>query len=330
MNLQQLRYLRETARRGLNLTQAAAALHTSQPGLSKAIRELEDELGVQVFVRHGKRLTAITDEGHEVLAIAERLLTEAENLKSVGRELRGADTGVLRLAATHTQARYVLPPAVLRLREAFPGVRLQLRQGSPAQIVAMLRAGEVDLGVATELLGKIDELESETLFSWHHCVIAPSAHAVHRHERLDLALLAGYPLVTYDAQFAGRTSIDAAFTAAGLTPDVVLEAADADVIKAYAALGLGVGIVTEMAMRPEGEGDLWRVRAAPTELFPLNTTRVAYRRGRLPRRYERAFIGWLKDEGTQLAAPRQQGGELSAPSNPPLAGDFPRVRRSAR
>lgn len=330
MNLQQLRYLRETALRGLNLTQAAAALHTSQPGLSKAIRELEDELGVQVFVRQGKRLTAITDEGHEVLAIAERLLTEAENLKSVGRELRGADTGVLRLAATHTQARYVLPPAVVRLREAFPGVRLQLRQGSPAQIVAMLRAGEVDLGVATELLGKVDELESETLFSWHHCVIAPSAHPVHGHAQLDLSVLAGYPLVTYDAQFAGRTGIDAAFTAAGLTPDVVLEASDADVIKAYAGLGLGVGIVTEMAMRPEGEGDLWRVAAAPTALFPLNITRVAYRKGRLLRRYERAFIGWLKDEGTQLAAPRQQGGELSAPSNPPLAGDFPRVRRSAR
>lgn len=304
MNLQQLRYLRETALRGLNLTLAAQALHTSQPGLSKAIRELEEELGVQVFVRQGKRLTAITDEGHQVLAIAERLLTEAENLRSVGRELRGLTTGVLRVAATHTQARYVLPPAVVRLREAFPGVRLLLRQGTPAQIVAMLRAGEVDLGVATEMLGKIEELESEALFSWHHCVIAPAAHPVHLYARLDLAQLAAFPLVTYDTQFAGRSSVDAAFTAAGLSPDIVLEAADADVIKAYAALGLGVGIVTEMAIRLAGEGDLQRVQGAPADLFPANTTRVAYRRGHLPRKYERAFIGWLKEEGERLSAPR--------------------------
>ena len=293
MNLQQLRYLRETALRGLNLTLAAQALHTSQPGLSKAIRELEDELGVQIFVRQGKRLTAITDEGREVLAIAERMLTEAENLRSVGSEMRGAEAGVLRLAATHTQARYVLPPAVVRLREAYPGVRLQLRQGNPAQIVAMLRAGEVDLGVATELLGRVDELDSQVLFSWHHCVIAPAGHPLHGGQSVGLAELARYPLVTYDAQFAGRSGIDAAFTAAGLTPDIVLEAADADVIKAYSALGLGVGIVTEMAIRPGGEDGLLRVERAPADLFPVNTTRVAYRRGRTLRRYEQAFVGWL-------------------------------------
>ena len=320
MNLQQLRYLRETARRGLNLTQAAQALHTSQPGLSKAIRELEDELGVQIFVRQGKRLTAVTDEGQEVLAIAERLLTEAENLKSVGHELRGADTGVLRLAATHTQARYVLPRAVLRLREAFPGVRLQLRQGSPGQIVAMLRSGEADLGVATELLGKVEELDSQALFTWHHCVIAPSAHPIHRERTLDLARLARHPLVTYDAQFAGRSGIDAAFAAAGLSPDIVLDAADADVIKAYASLGLGVGIVTEMAMAGGGDGDLLRVAGAGPELFPVNTTRVAYRRGRFLRRYERAFIDWLREEGTRL----------STPGNPPLVTPVPKRSRQAR
>ena len=294
MNLQLIRYLREAARRGLNLTQAARVLHTSQPGLSKAIRELEDELGVQVFVRQGKRLTAITDEGREVLAIAERLLTEADNLRAVGRELLGVDAGVLRLAATHTQARYVLPPAVVRLREAYPGVRLQLRQGTPAQIVAMLRAGDADLGLATELLGRVEELESEPLFTWHHCVIAPVGHPLHRARRLGLPELARHPLITYDAQFAGRGGIDAAFAAAGLTPEIVLEAADADVIKAYTALGLGVGIVTEMAMPVGGEAELRRVRAAAPDLFPVNTTRVAYRRGRLLRRYERAFIGWLR------------------------------------
>jgi DNA-binding transcriptional LysR family regulator len=294
VNLQQIRYLREAARRGLNLTQAARVLHTSQPGLSKAIRELEDELGVQVFVRQGKRLTAITDEGRAVLAIAERLLTEADNLRAVGRELLGVDSGVLRLAATHTQARYVLPPAVVRLREAYPGVRLQLRQGTPAQIVAMLRAGDADLGLATELLGRVEELESEPLFAWHHCVIAPVGHRLHRARRLGLAELASHPLITYDAQFAGRGGIDASFAAAGLSPEIVLEAADADVIKAYTALGLGVGIVTEMAMPAAGEGELRRVRAAAPDLFPVNTTRVAYRRGRLLRRYERAFIGWLQ------------------------------------
>lgn len=293
MNLQQLRYLREAVRRGLNLTAAARVLHTSQPGLSKAIRELEDELGVQIFVRHGRRLTAITDEGRRVLAIAERLLVEAENLRAVGRELAGAEGGVLRLAATHTQARYVLPPAVARLREAYPGVRLQLRQGSPAQIVAMLLADDADLGLATELLGQAEGLASEALFAWRHCAIAPAGHPLLRRRRVGLAELAAHPLITYDAAFAGRGGIDAAFARAGLAPDIVLEAADADVIKTYVALGLGVGIVAAMAMPSSTEGALRRVAALPADLFPANVTRAAYRRGRVLRRYERALIDWL-------------------------------------
>lgn len=305
MNLQQLRYLRETIRRGLNLTAAAEALHTSQPGLSKAIRDLEDELGVTIFVRHGRRLTAITEEGRHVATIVDRLLLEADNLKRTSRDWRDGESGELRVAATHTQARYALPPAVARLRMQYPRVKVRLHQGSPSQIVSMLRNGQVDLGIATEALDQHADLETQPLFEWHHCALAPLTHPLAAHQSLTLADLAEHDLVTYDPEFAGRNKIDQAFQAAGLTPRIVLEATDADVIKTYVRLGLGVGLVSELAI---GDDDRQGMKVLPLDhVLPANTTRIAFRRGHMLRGYERVFIDWLSRHDAAAALPVGEG-----------------------
>lgn len=299
MNLQQLRYLRETIRRGLNLTAAAQVLHTSQPGLSKAIRELESELGVTIFVRHGRRLTALTEEGRHVATIVERLLLEADNLKRTSLDWREGEAGELRVAATHTQARYSLPPAVARLRLRYPKVTVRLHQGSPSQIVAMLRGGEVDLGIATEALDAHADLETRPLFEWHHCAIVPRTHPLAARDAVGLADLAGFDLVTYDAEFAGRRRIDRAFADEGLAPAIVLEATDADVIKTYVRLGLGVGLVSELAIGDEDRASLAVLPIVPA--LPANTTRIAFRRGHMLRGYELAMIDWLVEAGSAPA-----------------------------
>lgn len=301
MNLQQLRYLRETARRDLNLTAAAQALYTSQPGLSKAIRELEDELGVTIFVRHGKRLTQITDAGREVLAIVDRILLEIDNLKRTSKDWRNAETGELRIAATHTQARYSLPPAIAALRMQFPQVVMRLHQGNPTQIIEMLRSGQVDIGIATEGIGQQPDLESQELFGWYHCAIALPSHPLCRCERVSLEQLAEHDLVTYDLEFAGRARIDAAFAARALNPRIVLEATDSDVIKTYVALGLGIGIVSELALTPtagaagaEPNGTAGLVTLPIGRPFSRNLTRVGYLKGRILRGYESSLIDLLK------------------------------------
>ena len=314
MNLQQLRYLRETVRRDLNLTAAAQVLHTSQPGLSKAIRELEDELGITIFVRHGKRLTALTDAGREVLVIVERILLEIDNLKRSAANWHDTQTGELRIAATHTQARYSLPRAIAELRERYPEVVVRLHQGSPSQIVAMLRAGQVDLGIATESIGQQADLDSQELFSWYHCAVAAPTHPLAGRASVSLEELAGHDLITYDPQFAGRGRIDRAFEERGLAPRIVLEATDSDVIKTYVRLGLGVGIVSELAFEDpvpsngrvsepdasasasaaaSGAGD-GLVQLPIGRPFARNQTRVAYLRGRILRGYEQALIDAMK------------------------------------
>ena len=292
MNLQQLRYLRETVRRDLNLTSAAAALHTSQPGLSKAIRELEDELGITIFVRHGKRLTALTDAGREAVVIADRILLEVDNLKRSAQDWHDAQSGELRIAATHTQARYSLPTAIAALRARYPDVVVRLHQGNPTQIVAMLRGGQADLGIATEAIGNQADLAAQDLFCWYHCAIAPPAHPLCRLPQVTLTDLARYDLITYDPEFAGRTQIDRAFDALRLKPRIVLEATDSDVIKTYVRLGLGVGIVTELAMRGDpAEPDL---ASRPLgHLFGSNVTRVAFKRGAYLRQFVYAFAALL-------------------------------------
>ena len=295
MNLQQLKYVRETIRCNFNLTTAAAALFTSQPGLSKAIRELEEELGTIIFKRQAKRLVGLTEEGGHIAKVVDRLLTEADNLKRIAIEMSAGDQGELRIAATHTQARYTLPKAIVALRKQYPKVAIIIKQGTPTQIVHMLTNNEVDLGVATESLSKDERLEAKRLFSWRHVAIVPLNHVLASQKSVTLQELSSCDIVTYDKEFAGRTRIDAAFTALLLKPKVVLEATDSDVIKTYVGLGLGVGIVSELAMVSDALGSDAAVFACLTikPSIASNDTFVAYRKGRVLRRFEGAVIAAL-------------------------------------
>jgi LysR family cys regulon transcriptional activator len=287
MNFQQLRSVRETVRCGFNLTEVAHALHTSQPGVSRQIRELEDELGIELFVRAGKRLTGMTEPGGHVLPIIERILLESQNLKRAGQEFVAQQSGRLSIAATHSQARYALPQAVQEFRQHFPHVRLHLHQGSPKQVAEMLLSGEADVGIATEALAEYDALVALPCYRWTHAVIVPPGHAL-LDGPLTLARLAEFPLITYDTGFTGRTHIDHAFAQRDLQPDVVLSAMDADVIKTYVELGLGVGIVASIAYEAERDLQLRAIDAG--SLFGINLTRLAVRRGTYLRGYVYSFI----------------------------------------
>lgn len=288
MNFQQLRSVREAVRRGFNLTEVAQALHTSQPGVSRQIRELEDELGIELFVRAGKRLTGLTAPGEQVLPIIERMLLDAENLRRAGEDYAQQSRGRLSIAATHSQARYALPPAVRDFRRAHPGVTLNLHQGTPEQIAKMLLDGEADIGIATEALTRYEDLVALPCYRWTHCVIAPPGHELLEAPTLTLDALARHPLITYDAGYTGRAHIDEAFARQGLQPDIVLTALDADVIKTYVELGLGVGIVASIAYDETRDRAL-RARDAG-HLFAVNMTRLALRRGSWQRGYVYAFI----------------------------------------
>ena len=288
MNFQQLRYVRETVRRGLNLTEAANALHTSQPGVSKQIRELENELGFDIFVRRGKRISAVTEAGKVALGIIERVLQEADNLKRAAREFSDQDSGGFTIATTHTQARYALPRVVREFKRRYPRVRLTLQQGNPPQLAEMVLAGAADVAIATEALDHYPGLLALPAQTWSHCVVVPPRHALLKVGALTLEALANYPIVTYDAAFAGRSNIDAAFAARGLKVDVVLSAIDADVIKTYVELGIGVGIIAAMAFDAQRDTKLRALDAA--HLFRYNTTRVAVKRGSLLRGYAYEFI----------------------------------------
>ena len=288
MKLQQLRYLVEVARCGLNVSEAAETLYTSQPGISKQIKLLEDELGVVVFERSGKRLTAVTEPGKRVLEIAGRILREADNIKRVGDEYAGGDTGRLVIATTHTQARYALPEVVKKFVDRHPHVRLSMHQGSPTQIAEWTLKGEADIAIATEALDQYPQLLMLPCYQWGHCVIAPEGHAILSEPVLSLQALARWPLITYDPAFSGRSRISKAFERVQLNPNIVLAAIDADVIKTYVALGLGLGIIARMAFDPARDSGLKAIDAA--HLFGSNTTRIGLRRGTYLRRYEYDFI----------------------------------------
>jgi LysR family cys regulon transcriptional activator len=288
MNFQQLRYVREAVRQGLNLTEAANVLFTSQPGISKQIRELEDELGVDIFVRRGKRLVDLTEPGRTVVQVIERLLAEAENLRQVGKEYADRDSGSLTIATTHTQARYALPEVVQKFRQSYPKVRLSLQQGSPTQIAEMVSGGQADLAIATEALDNYPDLLALPSYTWRHCVITPHGHPLTKTKHLTIEDLARYPLITYSPEFTGRSHIDHAFAAKGLKMDVVLTAIDADVIKTYTELGLGIGIIAAMAYDKKRDAKLHAMDAG--HLFHNNTTRVAIKRVAFLRRYTYAFI----------------------------------------
>jgi LysR family transcriptional regulator, cys regulon transcriptional activator len=287
MNLQQLRFVIETARHGFSLTRAAQAIGTSQPALSRGILELEAELGVEVFTRHGKRILGLTEPGKAVFARAERVLAEVSGIEQVTADFRARDTGELRVATTHTQARYVLPAVVREFRRRYPAVRLALMQGSPRQITESLLAREVDFAIATEVPDDLDELLVIPSFDWEHVVLVPATHPL-AGQPLSLQALVKYPLVTYVEEFAGRRRIDRAFAQAGLKPDVVLAAIDSDVIKTYVAVGLGVGIMAELAFDSSRDEGLVAMPAGA--LFGINRVKLAVRRDAFLRGYALSFI----------------------------------------
>lgn len=288
MNLQQLRYIHEVSRQGLNVSAAAAALFTSQPGVSKQIRQLEAELGIDIFVRQGKRLVDVTEPGRQVLAIAARILADVNNLRQVGEEFGNRATGALAIATTHTQARYVLPDIINRFSELYPRVVLSLHQGSPQQACALVLAGEADLAIATEAIADHDNLLMLPCYTWNRCVIAPLGHPILDARPLTLAQIARWPIITYDFAFTGRSRINQAFAAAGLQPRVALTAVDADVIKTYVGLGLGVGILARMAYDPDLDKGLGMRDAG--HLFDASVTRIGIRRNAWLRGYVFDFI----------------------------------------
>ena len=294
MNLHQFRFVQEAVRRNLNLTETAKALFTSQPGISKAILELEAELGVDIFARHGKRLRRVTEPGREVLKSIEVIMREVGNLKRIGEEFSMQDAGTLSIATTHSQARYFLPEPVAQLRKRFPKVNISLHQGSPEQVARMVIEEVADLGLATESLAEREELVSLPCYEWRHVVVMPAGHPLAQAERISLEDLATWPLVSYHPSFSGRTRVDEAFAARQLKPNIVLEAIDADVIKTYVRIGLGVGIVAELAVRddPPG-GDL--VSRPVSHLFGSNVTRIAFKRGAYLRNFVYAFAEMMSD-----------------------------------
>ena len=288
MNFQQLRSVREAVRCGFNLTEVAKVLHTSQPGVSRQIRELEEELGVDLFVRAGKRLTALTEVGALIVPIVENMLNDADNLRRAGEEFTQQANGRLSIAATHSQARYALPGAVRDFRQRYPQVTLNLHQGSPKQVAEMLISGEADIGIATEALTKYDSLVALPCYRWTHSVVVPPDHPLLDGEPLTLARLAEFPIITYGAGYTGRLHIDEAFERAGLGIDLVLTAMDADVIKTYVELGLGVGIVASIAFDEDRDRSLRALDAG--QLFAMNLTKLAVRRGSFLRSYVYDFI----------------------------------------
>jgi LysR family cys regulon transcriptional activator len=288
VNLQQLRYLVAVVDNGLNVSEAAEALYTSQPGISKQIRQLEDELGVQVFVRAGKRLARLTPPGEIVVATARRALAEIANLKRVAEEFRSEDEGELAIATTHTQARYVLPGVLKAFATQYPKVKLVLHQGNPSQVAEQTVSGEADLGIATEALADHPELVTLPCYDWNRVVLVPKGHPLEREKPLTLEAIARHPVITYDFAFTGRSQTNAAFAARGLTPNIVLTALDADVIKTYVEMGMGVGIVAQMAFEPKRDAAFSCLDAS--HLFEKSTTRLALRRQAFLRSYVYAFI----------------------------------------
>ncbi len=291
MNLHQLRFVREAVRQNFNLTEAAKALFTSQPGVSKAIIELEEELGVDIFLRHGKRIRGLTEPGRAVLNSVELVLQEIDSLKRIGQEFAAHDSGSFTIATTHTQARYALPKVVQAFAQKFPKVRLSLLQGNPRQVAEMVHSGQADLAIATESIAAIDGLITLPSYQWEHVVVVPPEHALLKSKTLTLDEIAAYPLITYDSAFAGRGKLDHAFSLRQLQPDILLEAIDADVIKTYVELGMGVGIIAGMAFDAERDRNL---RAIPVgHLFGTNVSRVAVKKGAYLRSYVYTFIELL-------------------------------------
>ena len=309
MNLHQFRFVQEAARRNLNLTETAKALHTSQPGVSKAIIELEEELGIEIFARHGKRLKRITEPGQHVLQSIEIILREVGNLRKIGDQYSAQDSGTLSIATTHTQARYVLPMPVAKLREKYPLVNISLHQGAPDQVAKMLLDDTAEIGIATESLSAYEELVTLPCYEWQHVLVLPLDHPLATKENISLEDIAGESIVTYHPSFTGRGRIDQAFAARKLHPRIALEAIDSDVIKTYVRLGLGIGIVAEMAVKDDPVQDL-AVRPLGG-LLGMNVARVAFKRGAYLRHCVYHFAQLLSDRLTQPLITKAMSGHVN-------------------
>ncbi|MDP3798045.1 MAG: CysB family HTH-type transcriptional regulator [Polaromonas sp.] len=310
MNLHQFRFVQEAIRRNLNLTETARALHTSQPGVSKAIIELEEELGVEIFARHGKRLKRVTEPGEHVLKSIELIMREVGNLRRIGEQFSAQDSGTLSIATTHTQARYVLPQPVAKLREAFPKVNVSLHQGSPDQVARMVIDEVAEIGIATESLTQYEELVTLPCYEWQHMLVMPVDHPLAKKDDITLEDLAQEPLITYHPSFTGRTKVDHAFAAKRLQPRIALEAIDSDVIKTYVRLGLGVGIVAEMALKDDGtNSDL--VAKPAGGLFGMNVARVAFKRSAYLRNFVYKFAELLSDKLDRALITKAMAGRIN-------------------
>ena len=291
MKLHQLKYIHEVARQGLNISAAAEALHTSQPGVSKQIQMLEDELNLQIFQRNGKRLTGITEPGRHIVKLAATVMLEMQNIKRVGDEFSKVETGTLTIATTHTQARYKLPVAIKQFIEMYPHVKLSIHQGNPTQVTAQVASGEADIGIATENISQDERLLCLPCYEWNRCVVVPRGHRLTTAEPLTLSKIASYPIITYDSAFTGSTTVAKVFHDAGVMANVALTAIDADVIKTYVGLGLGVGLIASMAYDEERDKDL--VKLDCSHLFPNSTTYLGVRKDAFLRNYIYGFIELL-------------------------------------
>ncbi|HOZ67176.1 MAG TPA: CysB family HTH-type transcriptional regulator, partial [Burkholderiaceae bacterium] len=319
MNLHQFRFVQEAVKRNLNLTEAAKALHTSQPGVSKAIIELEEELGIEIFARHGKRLKRITEPGHHVINSVDVIMRELGNLKRIGEQFSKEDSGTLSIATTHTQARYVLPKPISELRSAYPKVNISLHQGSPEQVAQMLIDDVADMGIATESLAQYDQLVTLPCYEWQHVLVMPKDHPLAKKTNIRLEDLALEPLITYHPSYTGRTKIDRAFENKKLHPRIALEAIDSDVIKTYVRTGLGIGIVAEMAVQADGNtsgnasGDSNQDLAVVNvgHLFGKNVTRVAFKRSGYLRNFVYTFAELLSERLSKAAIVSAMNGKAT-------------------
>jgi LysR family cys regulon transcriptional activator len=317
VNFQQLKIIRESARCSYNLTEVANMLYTSQSGVSRHIRELEDELGVEIFIRRGKRLLGLTEPGKELLAVAERILNEAQNIRRLADVFSKEDAGVLTIATTHTQARYSLPNVIQTFREIYPRVRLELQQGTPHEVLSMIQSGEAAIGIASERLIDVPQVAAFPYYRWHHGVLVPRDHPLNQFPVLTLQTLAQYPLITYRQGITGRSKIDSAFNQVGIMPDIVLSAQDSDVIKTYVELGLGVGIVADHSFDEQRDDGLNLLSAE--HLFDVNTVWLGVKRAQLQRNYVWHFIELCNPA---LSASQVKEAVLSATQNEQDVIDF--------
>lgn len=299
MKLHQLKYIHEVARQGFSVSAAAEALHTSQPGVSKQIQLLEEELKLQIFQRNGKRLTGITEPGKKILKLAANVIFELDNIKRVGAEFSKDASGMLTIATTHTQARYKLPTAIQQFMQTYPQVKLNIHQGNPMQVTDWVATGEADVGIATESIGQEERLICLPCYEWNRSVVVPKGHDLEKQPLLTLQDIADYPLITYDFAFTGSTTVSKVFNDAGVTPNVVLTAIDADVIKTYVNLGLGIGLIANMAFDEKRDEGL--ICLDCSHLFPQSTTHLGIRKDTFMRGYLYDFIGMLSPKFDRAA-----------------------------